>query len=237
MIAAIALVAIFCLVNWWVLAAGIRFGGDTMRYIDGADDLLQGRSPNSYQTTFLGYISIVALCKFIGTGLNGVIAVQLAFAALAAMTQYALGKIWGSRRCGLVAAGLLVANLEIAFWNGYILTESLYTALVVIAIWFLHQATQRKGFWYLGAFLVVMFAASIRPHGWVLLPISALYWILSAPVTKKYQAWMIVGCCVAAVAAFFVLPPLEIESCLVILKKRSASTCTALFQYHASCSG
>ena len=207
-IAAIGLSAIFCLVNWWVLDAGIRFGGDSMRYIEGADDLLQGRSPTSYQTTFLGYIAVVALCKFIGAGLNGVIVVQLVFAALAGTTQYALGKSLVGRWCGFVSAGLLVANLEIALWNGYILTESLYTSLVVITIWFLHQSTQRKGYWYAGALFIVVFAASLRPHGWVLLPISALYWILSAPATRSHKTLMIVGCCMVAVLAFFVLPPL-----------------------------
>lgn len=206
--AVLSLAAIFLLVNGALLVGGIRPASDTIRYTQGAENLLRGGPLSAHETTVLGYISVVALCKTLGAGLLGVIAVQLVFAALTVAAQYDLGKHLGGFSCGCLAAFLLAANPDIARWNGYILTDSLYTSLLTIALWSLYQATQRKGFWYVLASVVVIFAASIRPHSWILLPVAASYWILSAPVSPGKKSVALASFLVCASLAALLLPPL-----------------------------
>ncbi|MCA1554641.1 MAG: hypothetical protein LC737_09715, partial [Chloroflexi bacterium] len=77
------------------------------------------------------------------------------------------------------ATCVLVSNPEVALWNAYILNESLYASLVVIAVWFIYRAGERRGLRYLLAGAIVLFAASIRPHGWSLVPSAGVYWFMT----------------------------------------------------------
>lgn len=207
-IAAIALAAIFLLLNGALLSKGIRPAGDTVRYTQGAANLLHGGPLTAHETTVLGTISLLALSQTLGLGLFGFIFIQLVVAALALVAQYDLGKSLGGPSCGWLAAFLLAANPDIARWHGYILTDSLCTSLLAIALWFLYQSTQRKGVWYVLAGIAIIFAASIRPHAWILLPIAAIFWILSASVTKRKKQLAVAGFVVCALISLVALPPL-----------------------------
>src|SRR5207247_357327 len=138
---------------------------------------LRGHLLSGRPGLWLGYPAVIALCRAAGAGLAGVIAVQLAVAALAAVAQYRLGRELGGHRAGLTAAGLLVLNPDIARWHAYILTDSLYTSAVVLAAWSIHRAACKKGGWYLAAAAAVLTAAALRPNGWLLSPIAAGYWM------------------------------------------------------------
>ena len=131
-------------------------------------------------------------------------AIQLAGAALAAAAQYSLGRQLCGRWAGLIAAGLLAANPDIARFHAYILTDSLYTSAVLLATWGIHRAAERRRGWYVGASLLVLAAALLRPNGWLLFPIAASYWLARA-VPRRGGRWLvaggIAGLCVLAVLA------------------------------------
>jgi hypothetical protein len=160
------LAAVFLLSNSWFLAEGVRLGGDSyLRYLPGAESLLRGRPLTSHQATFLGYIYLVAFCRYAGAGLTGVVVVQLLFAAFATAALYDLGKSLGGRLSGVIAAGLSAGNPELVRWNSFILTDSLYTSAAVLATWGIYRASRRGGYWYPAAVLAVFCAASIARTG------------------------------------------------------------------------
>ena len=186
------------LVNVLVVAwVGISRGGDSFRYVDGAAQLVAGeplRAPNVSQ--YLGYVGLVALATIAGTGLTGVVAVQIAVAAFAAMAVYDLGRQLGGRAAGLLAAGVFVVDVDIAQWHAYILTDSLYISLVVIATWFVHRAGALGLKSYVNALLVGVVTASIRPNGWIFGPLAAVYWISRSALSR----WARIGIACAMLA-------------------------------------
>jgi hypothetical protein len=202
----LVLAFIFLLTNAYVLKGGIRPAGDSARYLEGADNLLHGQDLTSREAMFLGYIAVVAACQALGLGLPGIVLVQLVFAALAAWAQFDLGRSIVGRAAGFLAAGLLLVNLDVIRWNAYVLTESLYTSAVVLSTWWIYQAGQRKGYWYFAAGLVLLFAASLRPHGWLLLPIAGTYWIIALPFSWIARFLAIGGLLGSVLIAFVSVP-------------------------------
>jgi 4-amino-4-deoxy-L-arabinose transferase-like glycosyltransferase len=170
------LISLFLLVNLAILMSiGIRTAGDSPRYLDGAENLLRGLPFQERQAYYTGYLPLIAFCQMIGSGLPGVVAVQLMMAGLAALALYDLGRRLHGESAGLFAAGLFAANPDIARWNAYILTDSLYISLVILAVWSTHKAFERRRYWYVLAAAVLVAATLIRPNGSVLVLVSLLY--------------------------------------------------------------
>lgn len=186
------------LVNVLLVAwLGIRRGGDSFRYVEGAARLVAGQPlqmPNVSQ--YLGYVGLVALATIAGAGLAGVVAVQVAMAAFAAMAVYDLGRQLSGRAAGLLAAIVFIIDLDIAQWHAYILTDSLYISLVVIATWFVSRAGELGVKSYVNAVLVGLITASIRPNGWMFGPLAAVYWISRSALSR----WARVGIACAMLA-------------------------------------
>jgi Dolichyl-phosphate-mannose-protein mannosyltransferase len=175
-VAALLLISLFLLVNALiVMTVGVRIGGDSPRYLDGAENLLRGLPLQERQPYYTGYLLLIAFCRSIGIGLPGVIAIQLIMAGLAAAALYDLGCKLHGESAGLFAALLFVANPDIARWNAYILTDSLYISLVILAVWSTHKAFELRGYWYVLAAAVLVAATLIRPNGSVLILVSALH--------------------------------------------------------------
>ncbi|HYY55743.1 MAG TPA: hypothetical protein VE842_00350, partial [Pyrinomonadaceae bacterium] len=91
--ASAVLVSLFLAVNLTLLiSGGIRLGGDSPRYLEGADNLLRGLPLQGRQISYSGYALLIAFCRLSGTGLPGVVFVQLVLAAAAAVALYDLGR-------------------------------------------------------------------------------------------------------------------------------------------------
>jgi hypothetical protein len=96
---------------------------------------------------------------------------------------------------------VFVVDYDVARWHLYVLTDSLYISLVSIATWFAHRAVARGSRAYLEAAGVLLLTALIRPNGWILIPIVAIYWIdLSPRVKLASGAAVVVMCAGGAVA-------------------------------------
>ncbi len=180
-IAAVAVALGFVLINADVASRqGVMFGGDTSRYTLGADRLLAGDGLDYRQRIYSGYVALVALADASRLGLDGVVVVQVLMAALAALALFDLGRHLAGRWVGLAAAALYVTSLDFTRftgWHAYILTDSSYTSAVAIATWAVHRAGLRRGWWFVVAGLLVLFAASLRPQGWMLIPVAVVYWV------------------------------------------------------------
>lgn len=188
---------------------GVRRGNDTVRYLASAADLLAGRpfgGENGW--IYLGYNSLLAASEAVGAGQVGAIGFQFLVAACATMALYDLGRQLGGRLAGVLAAAFFIIDYDIARWHLYLLTDSLYISLVPLATWAVHRAAERGGGAYFLASGVLAFTALVRPNGWLLFPIAAVYWIMrsgfSAPI-KRAAAAGVVLVCVGSAATFAVL--------------------------------
>ncbi|HEX8920147.1 MAG TPA: glycosyltransferase family 39 protein [Pyrinomonadaceae bacterium] len=183
-LAAVLLVSLFLLVNLALLMSiGIRTAGDSPRYLDGAENLLKGLPLQERQPYYTGYLLLIAFCQMTGSGLPGVVAIQLMMAGLAALALYDLGRRLHGESAGLFAAALFAANPDVARWNAYILTDSLYISLVILAVWSTHKAFELRRYWYVLAAAVLVTATLIRPNGSVLILVSLLY--LSSGIKRR----------------------------------------------------
>lgn len=196
---AIYVVLVSVLIDLTVLGwLGIRHGADTTRYLDGAANLLAGRPFQEKQASYIGYIAAVAISAFLGVGTAGVVGLQIAVAALAALALYDLGRQLSGRLAGLLASGALILNVEIAWWHTYVLTDSLYISLVVLSTWFIHRAVDRGRWWYGAAAVLVFGAALLRPNGWILVPVGGVYGVFRT----RESRWLRWGAATVAVLAF-----------------------------------
>ena len=174
-------------VNFALLAVmGVRTGGDTIRYVEGAAHLLRGQPLEGMQALFPGYVALVAAAAKAGAGLTGVVLVQIVVAAVATAVIFRLGGSVSSVACGAIAASLFALNVDLARWHLFVLTDSLYIAFVVFATAATHAASERGGWRYAAAVLVVIVAASLRPQGRLLAIAAALYWIARRPVERRH---------------------------------------------------
>src|SRR5262249_50251305 len=98
-------------------------------------------------------------------------------AGLACMAVYTLAAQLHGGRAAVFACALLIADFDIARFHAYVLTDSLYTSLIPIAVLTIDWAGNRAPGWrHVIALGVTVLCAALRPNGW-LLPLVALgYW-------------------------------------------------------------
>lgn len=83
---------LFLLLNLAIFASyGIRLGGDSPRYIDGAVRLLSNQPLAANQVGYYGYIAVIALNQALGLDNAGVVLLQLLVSAFALYCLYSLG--------------------------------------------------------------------------------------------------------------------------------------------------
>lgn len=198
-LAAASLALNLTLVMW----SGIRTGGDTIRYTEGAAKLAAGLPLEGMERLFAAYIGVLAASTAAGLGEAGVIGLQILVAALATIALCELGSTLSGPVGGLAAAALFVLNIDIARWHAYVLTDSLYISLVVVAAYAIHVASERGGWWYASAVAVVVASASLRPQGRLLAIVAAGYWVVRRPATTVDRR--IVITCAAVLVAGVVL--------------------------------
>src|SRR5262245_27841850 len=175
-----AIVAGYLAANFaWLAWAGIHTGGDTLLITRGAARVLEGRLPEGHQAVHVAYLQTVALWQSIGAGPIGVVGMQIVIAAAALVAIYRLGFALAGPIAGLVAASLFACDVETARWHVFVLTDSLYLSVLPIAVWGIHgMATRRGRDWrrVVGGLLPLSTLALIRPEGWPIPLIAAVYW-------------------------------------------------------------
>lgn len=197
-----------------LIGSGVRVGGDSGIYVDGAEKMLSGRMLTARQPSYAGYIAVVAASQAVGAGLWGVVAVQLAAAIGAAVAVYCLALELGGRLAGGTAVLLFAADINTNRWHAYVLSDSLYASLLVIATWLVYRAAARgpkpqapslKP--YASASVVLLAAGLIRPEGWFLIPAAIAYWVarLDAPASRRVA--MLAGGVLACAVLYGAMAP------------------------------
>lgn len=189
----ILLIALFLLrfyylnyINWHsgTLASGhggIQYGADSPRYIHGAERIFTSYPLGSDQIRYFGYIVFLAITLKLQCGFIISVIFQVSFAMLASIAIYDLGRsITGSKTAGILAAGLFLVNPFVVNWHLYIHSDSLYFSFLIFSVWSIFKAIgkQKLKFYFLSV-AIVLITATIRPNGWVLLPIMFCFYLLN----------------------------------------------------------
>lgn len=197
---------LFLLMAGTVLHKGPVLGGDSHTYLAGAERLLDGTALEGVQRAYPGYVSLLAAVEAVGLSLHWVVFVQLALAALATRAVFSLARSLGGSVAGLVAAILFVGNPDLARWHGYILTESAYISFVLLTSWSAHKAWTKGGGWLITAPAVAALASTIRPTGWLLLPVVVGF-LIARVMSESRLGWLAAMVGGLAVAAVMILNP------------------------------
>jgi hypothetical protein len=157
------------------LALGVRLGGDSGRYLEGARALLAGQALAGKQLQFWGYEGLVALGLGTGTGEAGVVAAQALLALAAAWLLWRAGSQAFGQAAGCLAALAYLAYPDVQAWNFYLLPDGPFTSLLAICVC-LALLAGRRALWWLALAPALFWLALLRPEGALfLLPLAAYF--------------------------------------------------------------
>ena len=152
---------------------GVQYWLDSDRYLLGAESILNGAPIIGRGNQYLGYLIFIALIKFMSLPIEFVVVFQIIIAIVAAFTLFNLAKaITGNSISGYVAISLYLLNPFITTWHTFILTESLYSSLVIFTCWTFYKAFTFRSYKNILIFIIVLLLTILtRPNGWIFLPL------------------------------------------------------------------
>ncbi|MDJ0367526.1 hypothetical protein QMK33_20460 [Hymenobacter sp. H14-R3] len=180
------------LLVWWAVVQaacwhyyqGPRLFGDGAGYLDYARHLAETNTfASGRHLRYVGYSTFLSVFLKLGLGMLAMGLAQVALSGLAACAFYATAK----RLCGgywpaaALATLLFVSWPEVQAFNAFILTESLFTSLLLFALWALVRV---RGAGSLGlAVLLLGLTSLVRPNGFIALlaaVLAGLAWLHQA---------------------------------------------------------
>jgi hypothetical protein len=185
-------------------AKGYILGGDSFRYIDGANQIINFEMPDNKGIGYLGYIFYIAIFQYFKFDLTIVILSQIFFSFISSLCIFKITKKFSSHTGGVFALGLYLFYFPLQKWNFYILTETLFICLLIFIVYFF--IFFKKKYFYLLIFLII-FYITLRPHGIVLIPSLALSLLVYLYSHNKFKLFylMIVGSLIFAFPILYLL--------------------------------
>jgi len=207
--AALGLAALSLAVNLSMLTVlGIRHGQDTIQFLDGASHLLSGEPLRGKEPSYVGYIAIIAAARAVGSGDGSMVALQFLVAAAAIAALYDLGRRLAGGTAGIITAAFVAIDVDIARWHVFVLTDSLYLSTVILVVWAAcRTADYASSFRYGLAAALVAVAALLRPNGWLLGPIVAVFCISQTQWSQRTKTVGVAVAIVLSVWTIVSLPP------------------------------
>lgn len=191
--------------------SGTRIGADTSLYVEGARQLLAGEPVTGRAASYAGYVAVIAATRGLLAPDAAVVLLQILAAAVAALAVAAMAGRLGGEQAAWLAAALLAIDVETSRWHTYVLSDSLYASALTLAVWCTYRAANTvfsvRGFAM--AMGVTVCAALIRPEGWFLLPVVAVYLAIGAPSGRSRLLVLSSAVAVVIAAIAIVTPRLE----------------------------
>ncbi len=177
------IIIVLCL--FWLLiesglaaAFGVRIVNDSVRYMSAANQLiLTQKIVLSHHFWYFSYVSLVAAVFLLGGEAIAIVAIQVVISALAAAAlYYVVCQIVADKYTAYLSVFLYLFWLKIHQLHFYVLTESLFSSMVILSFALLCFLKKRQInlFFALPLFL---YTALIRPTGVVLIICLIIYWL------------------------------------------------------------
>jgi hypothetical protein len=120
--------------TFFFLFFGVRWAGDSGRYVEAARNILDGVPLFREQWYYLSYEWLLVPIFSLGGGMKAVVFTQCVLSLIGAFFLYGMGKNMFSKTVGLAAASAYLIHPSIQRWNYYVLTENLATCALIIVI-------------------------------------------------------------------------------------------------------
>lgn len=232
----------------FVLALGVRFfvfsafptpdfdQGDSAGYIRIAQSLtngdgfsLDGENPTALRTPV--YPLFIAVFRIVfGGSLESVILFQTAIDSFSCVLIFFLAMQWlgerASRYCGLFAA----CYLPMAFWCSYILTETIFTFLFLLALLILSRRKNSSHYFFAG--LILGLATLTRPNGIIIAAILTI-WIIFSGLSATHKRLSVKFAAVYLIGFFLVMAPWVVRNYIAFEKFIPTSTVTGITFYNS----
>ncbi|UPL49398.1 hypothetical protein [Hymenobacter sublimis] len=181
-------------VSWHVNHSPHAYG-DSVHYLDYAHQIAeQGNFVKVHYTRYIGYPLFLSAFLKVGLGRTAMALGQYAVAGVATVTLYRavrrLGR--GAWEPAFLATLLYIGWSDIQRFNAFLLTESLFTSLLLLSFWAVARV-RTVGSGAL-ALLVLLITVSVRPNGFVALVAAAL--ALAVVVQQRGPRrlkWLVLG--------------------------------------------
>ncbi|WP_089333321.1 ArnT family glycosyltransferase [Hymenobacter mucosus] len=198
------------LVGVWVLVQlsllwqhhGPRYVNDSGRYLAYGTRIAQEwHFEHDHNLRYVGYPLFISLWIKVGADRWGIVLGQMAVSGLAAWAFYAaLRQLTPDRtdwRPAALATAALIGWRDVQQFNVYILTESLFCSLAILAFWALVRARERGAWGWVLLGVVAILAGIERPNGFVVAGasgVAALVALRQRPDRRAYRrAWLAIG--------------------------------------------
>jgi len=159
----------------WHYYRGPRLFGDGAGYLSYAKQLVSTHVfAGGYYLRYVGYATYLATLLALGFNLTGIALVQVGIAGLATRAFYRTawrlsGQHWPT---AALATAALLCWAEVQAFNAFILTESLFTSLLILSAWAVARARGAGGVALAG--LLLLLTVFVRPNGFIALGAGAL---------------------------------------------------------------
>ncbi len=174
--------------SFWMIAQmvylyllGINDKEEAQTYLSITNEIIHGTSkltPNYY--LYSGYIFIQLVVHFIGLAYKWVYLVQLILSGLALVAFTSILTVWLSSKKAIITTCFLYATCPfIQSWVCFLYTDSVFTSLLTIAIYFVvFQQYKTKN--VIGLWTAILLLPFFRPVGFLFALLVIFYWLSSS---------------------------------------------------------
>ena len=191
---------------------GYLVGHDSVRYIEGANNILNSIAPESKGTSYLGYIFILIPFQYFKLDLTYVVIFQIFLTLISSYCLYKISKELSSPLGGIISLTFYLFYFPLQIYNLYILTETIFICTIIFIIYFI--VFYKKKFLPILIFLLILFLI-LRPHGILIIPIIVLslgFWSIIEKNTKIFYSLIFVLLIIAYPSFLLLNYYLETES-------------------------
>jgi hypothetical protein len=131
----------------------------------------------SFEKLYSGYIYLLHISQFVSNSGTLMVLIQIIFVILASYSLYSIADELGGSRGGWISTAFYLLFPLITQWTRYILTESIFYALIIIGM---RLATYRRSKWCTPSLICVLILLTLlRPNGVIVACALATVFILS----------------------------------------------------------
>jgi hypothetical protein len=183
-------------VGCWRHAQGPRLFGDGINYLDYAYRIIDNDAlGHGHYLQYVGYALFLLVFIKYNLGIVSICLAQVALSGGAAWAYYRTalrlsGDYWPT---AFLATAALVSWVEVQSFNTIILTESLFTSLLVFCLWAV--ARVRNIGTSSTALVILLVTATVRPNALIVLgaaTMAGLSWLRQTGRTR-WAAWLLLG--------------------------------------------
>jgi hypothetical protein len=171
---------------------GINRVEESTKYIDLANRWIRGDRDYTWNQLFYsGYVGIHVLLHWLGLPAESMYVVQVILSATAAFYFVKICCLFLRSRSAIIFSGILYSTcFIIQQWVSALFTDSVFSSLLIIAVYFLLTDEESPAKKITCLFLLIVLPL-FRPVGFLFLILACVYWLF---ISQKRYLWKVICC-------------------------------------------